>query len=108
MARTRTRQPAALACDPAISETCPSGEDMPLFVLLPEFAVSLPVPLQARGARGPAGGRTPRASACGCIGHSAASGAAGRRLEQVGKVCSPRSWRIYLDERPVRVLLALR
>ncbi len=40
---------------------------------------------QPRAARGPAGGRTPRASACSCIGHSAARRRR-RRLEQVGKV----------------------
>ncbi len=34
--------------------------------------------LQSRGARGPAGGRTPRAGACGCIGHSAARRPEGR------------------------------
>jgi len=41
--------------------------------------------VQPRAARGPAGGRTPRASACGCIGHSAARRRR-RRLEQVWKI----------------------
>jgi hypothetical protein len=41
--------------------------------------------LRPRAARGPAGGRTPRASACGCIEHSAARRRR-RRLEQVEKV----------------------
>ena len=42
-------------------------------------------PVKLRAARGPAGGRTPRASACGCIG-TGPRGAVRRRLEQEKKV----------------------
>jgi len=39
---------------------------------------------QPRAARGPAGGRTPRASACGCIGRSAARRPQGAALNKYG------------------------
>ena len=39
---------------------------------------------QPRAARGPAGGRTPRASACGCIGHKVARRPEGAALNKYG------------------------
>jgi len=46
--------------------------------------VSGPGDSQPRAARGPAGGRTPRASACGCIGHSAVRRPQGAALNKYG------------------------
>lgn len=51
---------------------------------------------QPRAARGPAGGRTPRASACGCIGHSA-SRRRRRRLDQGESIKAVAEWLGHTD-----------